>query len=322
MDAKREQAAVGLFVLVASGLLIFAVFFLSGALAGKGKTLHAFYANAAGVKPGGTVTFSGVEAGRITKVRVVPDHIPAVEVTFTVDESTPVRTGSVAAIVSPNPLGDSHIDLSVGPGELLPDGSEVKAEEFVSFSTIISKMNALMPEAQKLLQGLDLAVGDVRLALSNVNELLGTQNRDNISASLQDVRGMLDENRPKIRASLTNVEASTEKLKVLLDDFRGTAKRADEALQQVNDVLAENRPEIRQAIVELRKTLEESQKMVAQLSNMMVVNADNIDEIMDNVRITTENLKQFTDTIKQRPSTLLRSSTPADRKPGEAPKQK
>lgn len=322
MDSKREQAAVGFFVLVALGLLLFTLFYVSGALGGKGKTFRAYYLDAAGVKAGGKVAFSGVEVGRIKQVRVVAEHTPPVEITFTVDESTPVRKGSIAAIVSPNPLGDSHVNISLGAGDLLPNGSELKGEEFTSFSTVITKLNALMPQAQKLLEGLDMAVGDVRVALNNVNELLGVENRRNISASLRDVSGMLGENRPKISKTMTNVEATSEQFQKLVADFRKAAADGDKALNQVNEMLAENRPEIRQAIVDLRKTLESADKLADQLTRMMVVNSDNIDEIMDNMRATTENLKQFTDTIKQRPASLLRSTTPRDRKPGEPPKKK
>jgi len=55
MEAKREQALVGLFVLVAGGLLIITLVLLSGALTTGDTTFHAFFKNAGGLQPGSEV---------------------------------------------------------------------------------------------------------------------------------------------------------------------------------------------------------------------------------------------------------------------------
>jgi phospholipid/cholesterol/gamma-HCH transport system substrate-binding protein len=49
------------------------------------------------------------------------------------------------------------------------------------------------------------------------------------------------------------------------------------------------------------------------------VNSENIDELLDNLRQISENLRDFSATIKTRPSSLIRSSTPKEHKPGEQP---
>jgi hypothetical protein len=53
------------------------------------------------------------------------------------------------------------------------------------------------------------------------------------------------------------------------------------------------------------------------LENTADHNADNIDEILVNLRDTTENVRQLTDTLKARPSMLIRGNTAKDRSPGE-----
>jgi hypothetical protein len=51
----------------------------------------------------------------------------------------------------------------------------------------------------------------------------------------------------------------------------------------------------------------------------MNTNAENLDEIIDNMRQISENMKEFTDTIKTRPYTLIRASGPPPHEPGKAP---
>jgi len=54
MQARSEQAAVGLFVIVAAGLLIFTVFALGGAFSSSSITYRAYFPFAGGIEPGAT----------------------------------------------------------------------------------------------------------------------------------------------------------------------------------------------------------------------------------------------------------------------------
>jgi regulatory protein YycH of two-component signal transduction system YycFG len=66
----------------------------------------------------------------------------------------------------------------------------------------------------------------------------------------------------------------------------------------------------------LKQTLLTASSLMEQLKNTTDYNADNIDQILQNLRVTTENVKQLTDTLKSRPSTLIRGSSGPDRQPG------
>ena len=60
---KREQAMVGLFVIVAAALLVGTIFALSGVTGRRVKSYHAFFSFAGGIEPG--VRFGGtVHAAR------------------------------------------------------------------------------------------------------------------------------------------------------------------------------------------------------------------------------------------------------------------
>ena len=52
MESKREQALVGLFVIVASALLIATILYLSGSLSSGLVPYHTYFKNAGGMIPG------------------------------------------------------------------------------------------------------------------------------------------------------------------------------------------------------------------------------------------------------------------------------
>ena len=55
MQSKREQAFVGLFVLIAVAVLFGTVFAMSGAYGRSTTKFHAYFAFAGGLEPGATV---------------------------------------------------------------------------------------------------------------------------------------------------------------------------------------------------------------------------------------------------------------------------
>jgi ABC-type transporter Mla subunit MlaD len=150
-----------------------------------------------------------------------------------------------------------------------------------------------------------------------VNDLLSAQNRANLAATLANTRGMIEENRPRIKSTVTHIDNVTAKLEPVIDDFRKTLAEANKTLDHVDAMIGENREDVHAAIVELRKTLVNTTDLTNRLDNTLDVNSENIDEMLDNFRQISENLREFTATIKARPYTLIRSSSPHEHKPGE-----
>jgi phospholipid/cholesterol/gamma-HCH transport system substrate-binding protein len=324
MDAKREQAAVGLFVIVAAGLLLATIFALTGAFSRAGPEYRAYFKFAAGLGPGATVRYAGgPQVGRVEEVRSDPNNPRRMEIKFRVRPGTPVKTDSVVKIFSLSPLGDNYLEIA--PGSLgapaAPSGSELKAADYASFEDVKDVLNQVAPQAQELLKNLNARVLELRETIARVNELLNEQNRANISASLAHVRGMLEEDRPKVKSTLTHLDDASAKVGPLLDDFKKTVAQANEAISHIDATLMENRPDLRKSLVELRDALASAQSLTDQLDRRVTANSENIDETLQNIRDITENLREFTDTIKTRPYTLIRASGPPPRQPGELPKK-
>ena len=112
MEAKREQALVGLFVLVAGGLLIVTLVLLSGALTTGDTTFHTYFKNAGGLQPGSEVRYAGgpPDRPRQEEFRSIPEIPHACKVDFAVHPNIPVKTDSTVIITSNSPLGENFLE--------------------------------------------------------------------------------------------------------------------------------------------------------------------------------------------------------------------
>lgn len=320
MQARSEQAAVGLFVIVAAGLLIFTVFALGGAFSSSSITYRAYFPFAGGIEPGATVRYSGgPKVGRVEMLRIDPQNPARMEITISVKQGLPIKSDSEMRIMSMSPLGENHVEIMAGTQQApaAPPGSTLPSEPYTDFNAITAQLNDIAPEAKKLLVTLNERTKELQETIARVNDMLNAQNRANLSATLSTTRGMLEENRSNIKSSLNQVEAASHKMSPLLDDLRKTSAEANKTLDHVDSLLEENRPDIHKAIVELRQNLAQLQKLTGQLNSTLDTNAENIDELLENMRHVSENLREFTEIIKTRPSTLIRSSTPKEHKPGQ-----
>ena len=319
MNSSREQVWVGLFVLVAAGLLIGTVLSVAGTFS-RGNIPHrAYFKFAGGLEPGAAVRFGGMKAGSVQAVRVDPEDSTRIEVDFNVARDIPLKADSVAKIASLSPLGDNYVELTAGTREAAAaaPGSVLRSTESINFSDLGDMVGELKPMLQQVLQNLNQRLNELQVTMARANDLLSDQNRSNISAALGNANSMLAEDRPKVSATLSNVQAASARLMPLLDDLKKTMAQANDALGHVDAVVLENRQDLRSSVTELRQTLLTASSVMDQLDRTLDYNAENIDQTLENVRVTTQHLKDLTETLKRRPYTLIRADRPRERKPGE-----
>jgi phospholipid/cholesterol/gamma-HCH transport system substrate-binding protein len=319
MNSKREQAWVGLFVLIAAAMLIGTVLAVAGAFSGGAIAHHSYFKSAGGLLPGATVRYGGMKAGRVEAVHVDPQNSTRIEIDFSVGRDVPVKTDSVAKITSLGALDENYVELGTGSqgATLAAPGSEVKSGETVGIGAIGDMMGNLAPVAQQVLQNLNQRLTEIQVTVTRVNDLLNEQNRVNVSHGLGNLNAMLAEDRPKVSASLTNVQAASARIVPLLENLKTTVDQANVVLSHIDPVVVENRQDLHTVVVELKQTLLSASSLMDQLKNTADYNADNIDQILVDLRVTIENMKQLTDTVKARPSMLIRGNTASDRHPGD-----
>lgn len=318
MKSKREAAAVGLFVLIAAALLIGAVLTVSGTFSSGGIRHYTFFKSAGGLLPGAMVRYGGMNAGKVTTVRVDPHDSTRIEIDFTVGRDIPVKTDSIAKISALGALSDNFVELGTGTksAALAPPDSEVKSAETVELGDLGDMIGSLTPIANQTLQSLNQRLLELQVTIARVNDLLNDKNRAEVGGSLANLNSLLSESRPKIATSLTNVQTATAQLTPLLDNLKTTMNQANSVLSQLDSVLVDNKKDIRTTVLELNDTLATASSLMQQLNSTSSNNTETIDAIMLNIRATTENMNQLTKSLKNNPSVLIRGNSVKDRKPG------
>lgn len=320
MSGKRQEAAVGAFVLIAVVLLIGAVLAVSGVFSAGGVAHRTYFKSAGGLLPGAMVRYGGMDAGKVKAVRVDPGDTTRIEIDFTVKPDIPVKTDSIATIAALGALSDNFVEVGTGTknAPLAAPGSELKSAETMELSDLGDLIGGLAPIANQALTNLNQDLVLLQTTENRVNDLLNDQNRAAVGASLGNLSGMLSDSRPKVSASLTNVQTATAQLPPILDNLKTTMGEANGVLTHIDSILVENHDDIRQVVIELRETLATASVLTEQLKNTVTSNSDNLDQTLENLRVTTENIRQLTDALKNNPAILIRGEQLKDRKPGDA----
>jgi phospholipid/cholesterol/gamma-HCH transport system substrate-binding protein len=323
LKAQTERVLVGLFVLLATGLLVVTLLSMSGIFARNEPWYRAEFENAGGLGPGSEVRYAGGPiVGRVTSVRNDPQDPALMRVEFRVNRDVPVKIDSRVKIASLSPLGDNFLGIVAGTAAALraPSGTLLASENYVGFDDLEQQLGNLTPQANALVGTLNARATELKVTIRRVNSLLSPGNRANMAATLANAKGMLAEDRPALHSALNNLSQSSAKLAPLLDDFKQSVAQANADLSHVDAMVTENRPDLRQAVEQMRAALTSASALTDQLNGTLNANSDNLSYIITNVRDITANLKAFSERIESRPSSLIRASAPPEHAPGQMPK--
>lgn len=148
MNYSTQERLAGLFVLGA--LAIITVLLLLSSqnmklLQGRIEFV-ALMSNPVGVSTDTRVHISGIEAGSVERITLMPDNRFRIELSVYKDFRNLVRADSTASISKLALIGDSVIVVSPGSPQqpLLTEGSMIQVQETMSFDEIIGQLNPML----------------------------------------------------------------------------------------------------------------------------------------------------------------------------------
>src|SRR5271170_3250298 len=199
MEAMRERTLVGLFVLIAGGLLLGTAVLLSGGFGGTTAEHRAYFKFAGGIQAGAPARFGGLTVGKVRRVRVDPENSTRIEIDLTVDRDAPLKTDSVAKISTLGPLTDNYIEISTGSegAALAPADSVLRSAEAFGLPQLGDAAQAMLPDFQRALQKLNQNLDGLQVTLTRANDLLNDGNRAHIAGSLNNLDHLVAEVRPR-----------------------------------------------------------------------------------------------------------------------------
>lgn len=323
MAQREEQIKVGALAVVTAILFLTALVFVGGVnlLRKKKVTYTTFFKFAGGLEPGSAVRFGGLKVGAVQDAQIDPQDSTRVRVKLLIAQGTPIRANSHARISSLGFLGENYVEVSPGTRDAakLPPGSEIPAEEIVQLADVFNNVNNITVNANKLVGDLDekfLALSDnANRLITNLNAVVGPENRQHLEAALANIDALLAEDRPRLKSTLANLDSASAKLAPALASAHKTLDHSDTLVTHLDSVIQEDRQVLHETLARLKETLGDARHLIADLDDTLTANRRNLDETLANVRVATRNLRQFTDTIKKRPFSLVRVKAQPDRNP-------
>ena len=302
----NTEAKVGAFVLTCFAVLAFTVIYLVNAQYSGGTAQYRTYLRyAGGLEPGASVLYGGMNVGKVTAVRPWATDPTRIEILLEVKKDTPLNAKSIAKLGFVSVMNSAALSITTGSidAKRLPPGSAINSQEAASLDEIAGKLagvadsaNSLIVQAQGELNGI---TGNVNHLLQNLDTMTGPRNQKKVQAILDNVNGLLAEERPKIER--------------LTDQLARVSEHADVTIQNVNGTVTDLREPVRTDLAELQATLNEAKGLLQSMQVIVRANDYKIDDTVENLREATDNLNQFTNSLKQRPWSLIRTKQPEDR---------
>ena len=312
------EAKVGIFVLASLGLLAYTLIHLVNAeFRGGGVPYRTYLSYAGGLEAGNDVLFAGITAGKVTAVRPWPEDPTRIEVLLQLKKEIPVNEKSVAKLGSVSLMSDPALMITPGSnkalrlhgGAVIPSVEAPSVDQITGdIATVAENANGLITQAKGELGGIST---DARTLLGNLNSMTGPNNQKQVATLLQQMNGVLADERPKIDHLADQMTALTQHADALMAKMGPVVDHADGAIQNTNATVGDLRTK---DLADLDSTLKEAKSLLATMQVIVRANDYKLDDTVENLRIATENLDQLTDSLKQRPWSLVRIKQDKDRK--------
>jgi len=293
MATKAQKLRVGVFAAVTGALLVVVVVVFAGMRFWEGRDTYriVFDGSVMGLEDGALVYLNGMRVGGVDAIEPAPDDLRKVRVTISVREGTPIHADTRAMLQFAGITGVKVIDLRDGTrsSPRLPEGATIAHGETLidrleqQAETLTDQTDQLMRRANQIVENLVQISDPQRFAGMDAIMREATVTAQNLAAASAALKALVAENRTTLRASIASIEETATSATALLDG-------------QVSQILAS------------------AGGFVAELESMVSTNQTALRSAVFDLRQASRSFKELAREVRQRPSRLLFSSAPAERK--------
>jgi phospholipid/cholesterol/gamma-HCH transport system substrate-binding protein len=307
VKGKTNYVLMGLFVLVLSFAFIAVILWLSAGGGGRSYTEYLVYMreSVAGLSRDSTVTYHGVDVGRVRDIGLDPVRAGEVRLLLQIDEGTPVREDTVAMLETQGLTGLAFVNLTGGHA----DSPLLVARSGQSYPVIESRRSSW--------GRLDRAVEEMLSNLNDVSELLKMLLNDENRQSFARTLAQLD-------ALTAELSGRSDELTGTLDDLAAVARYAREAsaglpgliaqLERAASALEGMADEIRATGATVDRVVRARDRDLQRFTGAALPEAA---AMINEMRRAAENLRRFSGQLERDPAVLLRGRPPRPPGPGE-----
>ncbi|MBI4604202.1 MAG: MCE family protein [Planctomycetes bacterium] len=295
---RRNEALVGAFI--AGGLLLFTLLlFLMGsldALLARSVVVEADFGDVQGLQMGDPVLIFGQKVGKVDSIALLqPEEekraVLRVGLKLPVAWRRYLREDSVVKI-DKTLTGNISVLVLESEGKVLPEGARLKGTTAADFAAVTQRIDRVLEEGEKAVGAVSRIVrdietkGEVTAAISEVAEIARRVKSDilpigdQLKRALEQVQGIIEENRLDVRHTVANLKETSGLAKSLTEKLGATPEQIDRSLEQ-----------LRRAGASVGAAIDE--------------NRVNVDSILEDLRQVAANASNLTAEVKRRPWRLL-----------------
>lgn len=235
MEPRVNYALVGVFVVALATAAVATGLWLTTGLDRTEYRRYSIYMNesAYGLGRDSTVTYYGVNVGRVVDVRIEDHGDKNVQTIIEVQADTPVTEGTVASLSVRGVTGIAYIELSGGER----NGRRLRAPKGEPYPVI--------PYKRSLITRLDQAVNEGMNTLerigNRIDALLSPENIKHINGTLANVETLtaqLSDRSRQLKRTLDDVSRAARSGSGAADQARETLRRAQKALDDFTRMTA------------------------------------------------------------------------------------
>jgi phospholipid/cholesterol/gamma-HCH transport system substrate-binding protein len=255
---KQQKIRIGLFAVIAGLLFMLVLVAFAGVRFWKDRAHYeiVFDHSVYGLQQGAEVYFNGIRVGTVDAIGVDPNDIRNVRVRIEIESNAPVRTDTRAILQFAGITGLKIIDLRGGSptapaiprGGRIPEGETTFDRFERQASAMLDQSTQLMEKANKIATTAQQVVEDLQ-ALTDPSQLgsLVEQTKAtaaNLAATSSALRGIVDDNRAGLKASLASIELAAKRTAELVDN--GQLRSAVSDLRQASRSFKELARDVKQ----------------------------------------------------------------------------
>jgi phospholipid/cholesterol/gamma-HCH transport system substrate-binding protein len=284
MTTKRTHIRVGIFVIAAAALAAIVVLSFGGIRFFEHRDHYAveFHDSVLGLESGASVSFDGLEVGRVDNIAVSPTDLSAVRIEFSVKRGTPVHTDTVAFVSMAGLTGLKTIDLRGGAlnTPMMKRGGVLQAGQG-TLDKIEARAEQLVDQSQKMMEQAGHVVDTAQQVAQNLQDAELTTRT--LQLASVGVATMVAEDRASLHDALASLDAASH---------------------SANDLMAN----------QVHQLVGNANDLVADLRSIVQGNGSEMRAAMIDLRQASQSIAELSREVRDRPSRLLFSPTPKDRK--------
>jgi phospholipid/cholesterol/gamma-HCH transport system substrate-binding protein len=305
-----NYALVGGFVLVLSGLLIAILLWIaSGGAFRKQYDLYLAveHESVAGLNPNAPVKYNGVDVGKVRSIKLDPAEPERVQLTFAIEQGTPVRQDTLAVLKIQGLTGIAYVELSGGTAgaALLKPTSQEPYPEIRTRPSLSTRLETVLTS---VLAKLDRTSG-------NIDAVLSTENRAALSSALADIAAVAH----TIAARRGTLDAGITSAARTFDNAARDSAQLGPAIERVGAAAAAVEKMGNAATVASGKAADSVDLTATDARRFMADTLPELQRLLGELAVTAASLRRLTEQTERNPAALLFGRSPLPAGPGEAP---